>query len=655
MTRRFEQVTANFHTGRTRREFFQGREFLVVPMSLIAPGVLNGSKGPLLYPPDEIGKDPTVWNHTPMVVYHPTDGGMPISARDPEVLERQGIGYVFRAGVNNDGKLIAEGWFDVEKTRAVDKRILENIRMGRPGELSTGLFTDNEAKRGVYNSQEFHYIARNYRADHLAILPDKVGACSVKDGCGVLVNSHLLHNDSFEEAEHPRAADGKFSDSGSASVPKQTTGQIAKRVAKGGLGAVAGGLIGKTVGVTGGVLYGASKVSKGKPFDVKAIKTAGDVGKVAGAAIGAYLGGKKPRSKEAKPQVPIKSGTSPKNTRTEQVVGDTATGVIGGGVLGAAAGWHKLGTAVQKFGDVTKKLPRIGPLIAGGAAIGGALGLARGALTKPRNKPKRFNPSWSTGLGSQVGALGGAAIGAYTTKSLEGMATGGQLGRLGGAAIGSTLDPDAWKGPYNNQHLIDNYVWKSGRRSENVVDVRGMSQPEADTTAFLAGTHSSSAGLKKPTKPKIGKSVNLGPKTPSTTNAFDEGKHKRASDGKFGSGGGVGGKLKSAGKTAVKVGAAGAGAGLGARLMGRKVGAPIGRAIGSRFGMGAVGDIAGGAVGAVAGGIIGGIGGYRGAKKVTGEAKSKPKPKKSLKRRALGHAIAGTAVGAARAAGNFVR
>ena len=47
-----ETVVANF-SGKARRETWDGREYLVAPATLIVPGVLNGSQGPLFYPPDE--------------------------------------------------------------------------------------------------------------------------------------------------------------------------------------------------------------------------------------------------------------------------------------------------------------------------------------------------------------------------------------------------------------------------------------------------------------------------------------------------------------------------------------------------------------------------------------------------------------------------
>lgn len=182
-----EQITANL-SGKARRIKRDGREFIVVPASLIVPGVLNGSQGPLFYPLDEISKGFRAWDNMPIVVYHPMRDGNPITARDPDILDKHGIGAVFNTTVN--GKLGALLHFDVEKTRRVASSILADLEAGRPIELSTGLRTDNEiAPEGSeFNGVKYTHIARNYRPDHLAILPDGKGACSVADGCGVLVN-----------------------------------------------------------------------------------------------------------------------------------------------------------------------------------------------------------------------------------------------------------------------------------------------------------------------------------------------------------------------------------------------------------------------------------------------------------------------------------
>jgi hypothetical protein len=221
-----ETLLAN--AGRARREVRNGREYLVAPLTLIVPGVLNGSKGPLLYPPDEIRKDYSAWNGMPLVVYHPLVNGQHVSARHPQVWETQEVGRVFNAVIDQYGKLKAEGWFDVEHTMRVDDRVVAALNAGIPIELSTGLYTDNEpAPRGAnWNGRPYSHIARNYRPDHLAILPDQVGACSVNDGCGVLVN-RLLANAKEDQARDEK---GRFAaaQGATAEASKRTSAAVRK-------------------------------------------------------------------------------------------------------------------------------------------------------------------------------------------------------------------------------------------------------------------------------------------------------------------------------------------------------------------------------------------------------------------------------------------
>ena len=53
-------------------------------------------------------------------------------------------------------------------------------------EVSTGLFTENEEVHGEFRGKPYIAVARNYRPDHLAWLPDQIGACSLAAGCGTL-------------------------------------------------------------------------------------------------------------------------------------------------------------------------------------------------------------------------------------------------------------------------------------------------------------------------------------------------------------------------------------------------------------------------------------------------------------------------------------
>lgn len=184
----FEYLVDNLAAIKPKRAMLNGREHLVVPMTMIVPGVLNGSKGPLHYPPEEVGKDPTPWNGMPITAGHPVIDGRNVSARDPDVLNGYQVGVVLRARTGD--RLRADAWLDVARTNKLLPGVIGNLEAGRAVEISTGLFTDNEpAPEGAtYNGKQYTWVARNYRPDHLAILVDQRGACSVRDGCGLLMN-----------------------------------------------------------------------------------------------------------------------------------------------------------------------------------------------------------------------------------------------------------------------------------------------------------------------------------------------------------------------------------------------------------------------------------------------------------------------------------
>lgn len=190
----FETIT--FNAGGTVPQSVNkdGREYLVADLALIVPGVLNGSKGALYYPPREVAASTPEWDGLPIVAYHPTRNGEHISAKEDGVWEESGLGRL-QDTEYRQGKLRAKGWFDVERVSNYDKnlppdaKILPRLRQGKPIELSTGVFTQNvPVQNGVdHRGTSYTHEARNYRGDHLAVLPDQRGACSVRDGCGVNV------------------------------------------------------------------------------------------------------------------------------------------------------------------------------------------------------------------------------------------------------------------------------------------------------------------------------------------------------------------------------------------------------------------------------------------------------------------------------------
>jgi len=182
-----QKFTCNLLPKLVRHDKMEGRDFLVVPMVILTEGVHAGSEGPMLYPKDELSKTPAVWNHKPVVVYHPEMNGVGVSACSPEIITSRKVGVMMNTKFEK-GKLKSEAWLETDRADLVDPRIMEAVNNSEMMELSTGVFVDNDLTEGEWNGETYQGIARNYRPDHLALLPDKIGACSISDGAGFLRN-----------------------------------------------------------------------------------------------------------------------------------------------------------------------------------------------------------------------------------------------------------------------------------------------------------------------------------------------------------------------------------------------------------------------------------------------------------------------------------
>ena len=186
----FEKLASNTYAS-TRREYIDDREYIVAPVTMIVAGVLNGTKGALLYPADELKRNPSDWNGMPLTLGHPTNSsGEHTTARSPSVFKKFALGTLYNVHFVGN-KLTGEAWFDVGLVKRRSPTLLSKLNSDQPIELSTGLFMDTTAAKGTFNNRPYTAIARNYRPDHLAILLDVKGACSLKDGCGVLAGSFV--------------------------------------------------------------------------------------------------------------------------------------------------------------------------------------------------------------------------------------------------------------------------------------------------------------------------------------------------------------------------------------------------------------------------------------------------------------------------------
>jgi len=160
----------------------EGRDHFVVPTVMIKEGTFAGSAGPIHYPANVLRNSARLWNGKPIVVYHPTMFGGSF-ADNVAVYNQQKIGVIFNSRMDGT-KLKADAWIDVQRVTDVDKRVLRAIKEMKPMEVSTGLVT--ECKLPTSNNSA--PIVTAIMPDHLAILPDQIGACSMKDGAGMIVN-----------------------------------------------------------------------------------------------------------------------------------------------------------------------------------------------------------------------------------------------------------------------------------------------------------------------------------------------------------------------------------------------------------------------------------------------------------------------------------
>jgi hypothetical protein len=167
----------------------QEQEFLLAPCVLLVSGVVNG--GLVL----EESITPQDWCGVPVVIGHPTDSaGQAISAGSPGVLARCGVGQVVqaRAGVGQraghavrslqGGLLIDIG--QVQTLGGEAAQALTKLEQQQPLEVSTAFWPDVEARQGTAYGTPYHEVYTALRPDHLALLPNGIGACSWEAGCG---------------------------------------------------------------------------------------------------------------------------------------------------------------------------------------------------------------------------------------------------------------------------------------------------------------------------------------------------------------------------------------------------------------------------------------------------------------------------------------
>jgi len=179
-----QNIVFNIASKGVRYERLENREYMVCPTVMIVEGVLNGNGGAIFYPGSELAKNPSIWNHRPAVVFHPEEG---TSATEVDFIQNHKIGLVLNTKYDKTSKkLRSEVWVDIERATEIDSSLMDRINNGETIEVSTGVLAALTLGDGEHNGTPYYATATDYVPDHLAILPDEVGASSVEDGAGLL-------------------------------------------------------------------------------------------------------------------------------------------------------------------------------------------------------------------------------------------------------------------------------------------------------------------------------------------------------------------------------------------------------------------------------------------------------------------------------------
>lgn len=200
------------NTSNIRRETLDGTEYVVAPTTLLKPMYLNvpgsWSVNEAYLPEREAKESIPSWNGTPLTLNHPTQNGAGTTANSPEMHAKTAIGRVFNAQWENN-ELKAEAWFNVDKIRGMGgmaENALENVLEGQAVNVSTG-YRASKLPSGEYDGETHSAVQGNLKPDHLAVLPNQQGKCSVDGGCGVgepVANSMIytnVANQQFEEGD----------------------------------------------------------------------------------------------------------------------------------------------------------------------------------------------------------------------------------------------------------------------------------------------------------------------------------------------------------------------------------------------------------------------------------------------------------------------
>lgn len=184
-------VTLLGATGVVRKDTYNGREHLVVPVIALVEGVIHPVNAPA---PELVRAEcftPSVaeWEGKPLMAGHPMRGREPLAVGDNPDLLRESFGLTRNPRVDSK-RLCMEAWLDPSRmTEGHSAKILDAVTSEppKPVEVSVGVWTPLKNIAGVWtNGKRYAGEWQPFKPDHLALFADgRKGACSTEMGCGL--------------------------------------------------------------------------------------------------------------------------------------------------------------------------------------------------------------------------------------------------------------------------------------------------------------------------------------------------------------------------------------------------------------------------------------------------------------------------------------
>lgn len=182
-----QSATLGVNADDVRTEDLLGREHVVAPATLVREMVLKGE----FLPFEEIEATQLAWNAKPGTISHPTNQeGDFVPASHPDQIESHQAGQLFGVETTSTSRsLDGEIWIDRERSAAVADGLdrddpAELLLEGETVEVSVGYWYQRFDADGEFEGDEFDAVQVGIQPDHLALLPNAEGECSIEDGCG---------------------------------------------------------------------------------------------------------------------------------------------------------------------------------------------------------------------------------------------------------------------------------------------------------------------------------------------------------------------------------------------------------------------------------------------------------------------------------------